>query len=1016
MDANGTTFHLLLGRDDWMHCLDEHGDLLGNVDATSPFVSPEPERGLSWDPVRNMVSLKSYRFDFTPPLNDRRPTISDRRGSARDRFGNWFWLSDDESRILVNSAGNQKTSDFWPVASTVCQLENRDPDEFHEIQPAQIAAPLKLQGLAITEDHFLVVGTLEPKGLLVFDLFVGGPPRQMLWPLSVSFEPFDIATRKGGGVWILDRVNRCYWFIDRHFQVCRSQPVIAPMPPESPDDFTSTVSDAGDHHFNQGFPEGIPLGDTPATGSTDPIAIEGFAESEVLILDGSPEGVRVHRYRQGQRVGSVGISVAFHMAGYDFVFIQSTKTAEVMGELFVAANQGNQAYRFEVRVRGDDLALTLVEEYLPMRLFGGKALVNASGTVYYDSVTGWVPLVFQPRPRYATEGVLLTPIEAVGNSSVVSPDESTRHAFDAREPDCVWHRLMLDATIPPEASVQIWSRAANTESDLESSMWQREPGPLIRRHGSELPFFPVRKDGTRSGTWELLFQNACGRYFQLKLVLEGNGRVTPRLWALRVYYPRFSYLARYLPAVYREDDVSSSFLDRFLANFEGSLTALEDMIANVQMLFDIRSAPAEALDWLAEWLGVVLDPAWDEARRRLFIKHAMKFFQERGTIPGLERVLRMAFDECDESVFNAYSAVEVRAPRYRIVERFLVRGVPAVVQGDPSDLTDPRKGDPSHRWTPLQGREELIARYLQFLAHRYPLAGPLPTTTAFPLSAPRIRMDTLKSYLTLTFTSPAGSEALIVRLLWKDFLQRRYKDAEMLAGVYGAKASSYDLAFLPEALENGAAASRDLSDFVSEYSVNWEYFCRDALGFVPSGRAGKEGMWQDYLSLRYTTIRALNETYGLVSQPLTSFQNVPLPATLPPEGQSLMDWYQFEGIVVATSDAAHRFSVLLPVRHVTGLSSAERQEKIDWVKRIIELEKPAHAIFDVKFYWDLFRVGEARVGLDTHMERGSRDPSLMPPLVLGREYLAESYLTRGFPRHAEGRYVLGEGSLGSMPH
>ena len=75
-------------------------------------------------------------------------------------------------------------------------------------------------------------------------------------------------------------------------------------------------------------------------------------------------------------------------------------------------------------------------------------------------------------------------------------------------------------------------------------------------------------------------------------------------------------LLPYLPAVYREDAQSASFIERFLANFEGFYTAIEDLIAAVQVLFDVRSAPPEALAWLAAWFGTLqeLISRWEDYR------------------------------------------------------------------------------------------------------------------------------------------------------------------------------------------------------------------------------------------------------------------------------------------------------------------------------------------------------------------------------------------------------------------
>jgi hypothetical protein len=91
---------------------------------------------------------------------------------------------------------------------------------------------------------------------------------------------------------------------------------------------------------------------------------------------------------------------------------------------------------------------------------------------------------------------------------------------------------------------------------------------------------------------------------------------------------------------------------------------------------------------------------------------------------------------------------------------------------------------------------------------------------------------------------------------------------------------------------------------------------------------------------------------------------------------------------------AHRFAVLLPER----LTS----EEAAMVRRIVNLEKPAHTEFEVRRYWDYYRVGEARVGLDTILGESSR----FVPVILGRAYLADGYLAAAHPQDAKKRFVL----------
>src|SRR5207244_1573329 len=87
-------------------------------------------------------------------------------------------------------------------AARLCADEPKAGD-FEPVAPAVIE-PLQLSGLAVTTDHYLIVGRTQPRGLLVFDLRGGGAPLTLDWPAAVPFTPFDISAAADGGVLVLD--------------------------------------------------------------------------------------------------------------------------------------------------------------------------------------------------------------------------------------------------------------------------------------------------------------------------------------------------------------------------------------------------------------------------------------------------------------------------------------------------------------------------------------------------------------------------------------------------------------------------------------------------------------------------------------------------------------------------------------------------------------------------------------------------------------------------------------------
>jgi phage tail-like protein len=666
VDVNGTRFHLIKNKADWLNCR-EGGEPSGRL------------AHLRWDDQTESLTLNPLLTLFPRAKAEVILSPSDRRGAAADHFGNWYWIGRDRRRILWRPSGSGVAAVFW------AQKPSRNPEPAGEFRPTppEGLAEVELAGLTVSEHHYLVVGNVSQPGVFLFDLYSGGEPLLLLFPPDVDFEPFDMAPAPGGGVWILDRKHRCYWGLTRQFQVMTepgsSAPRPSPVPPFSPEGGKRSI------FSSQPSPGGFPL------AAKNPVSIEGLTDGRVLILDSPalaaspdswPAPSTVYHYRLGKQVspllplevdvevgmaGTETIHSHLAVAGHDMAYTSEDKT------LYVLEQGGKQVIAFTLDFQKSPVPLSVRRDYLPLHSSGHRALASHKGKAYYDVAGGevskdevvqWMQLRAIDRPRYDRDGVLWTPV------------------LDGKERDCVWDRLFLDASIPPEAKVQVSTRALNDPQLLETAPFTAEPNFYLRRAGAEIPYYDPFSDlesaPEATGTWELLFQQATGRYLQIQLELSGNGRVTPQLRALRAYYPRFSYPRRYLPSVYLEDQESAWFLERLLANPGGLYAEIEGRINDVSVLFDARNAPPDKLDWLAGWVGLVLDPLWEGIqgrrrkagqaeihrtadRRRLFIRYALRLYNRRGTPDGIKFALHLLLDPCLETMLERLKAAAVKS-------------------------------------------------------------------------------------------------------------------------------------------------------------------------------------------------------------------------------------------------------------------------------------------------------------------------------------------------------------------
>jgi phage tail-like protein len=890
MNPDGQRHHLLLAAADWGRASAGDGKSLADVWAQE--VDDRAPEAPGWDEARHELTLAPRAEVLAATPGETAPALDRRRAVAADASGNIYCVAAGGDRLMVRSHGDGRIGAFWPDP----RASRPAHDLFADAAPPPASDRLYV-ALAVTADAWLVAAfeSSTGNGHDAFDLVAGGAPMTVRWPAGIG-SAFDLAPRSDGGLLILERASRRVIALDARLAI-EDAPGGAP----EPDVFQPVTGEPRTHAGVAALP-GRDL--TPIIAAADPIAIEALPGGRIALLTRAPDRLWVID------ADDTATSDALDFPPLDLIFGDVLlRGGERVPRLLVAGGTGNQLQAFRI----DDTGAHETAEMFALRRYGGRTLVAIGGRASYDSgeTPLWVPVVERPRRRYRTRAVFVTPV------------------FDGAVPQTIWDRLSLDACIPPGTQVTVEARGADDrDGDILPAAWIAQPSPMLAGeaphgwYGAAAVAATDLKAGR--GTWETLFQRTTGRYAQLRITLTAEGDATPRLRALRAAYPRISWAERHLPALYREEPGPADFLDRFLANLQGTTAGIESRIADAQALFDPRTAPADALEWLADWFDVALDPAWEEARRRRFLAHAATFFGWRGTVRGIEAALALAFGgDLDGTLFGEDTCCGACASKgaARIVETWLTRRTAPVVVGDPTVPAGLDLSIPGERWTPAEGNAGLARRIAASLGRAVDGVAPVP--------------------------------------------------------LYDARAE-------------GAA---------------WQQAMVLALGFVPVARgdAAARARWQRFLSDRYRRIGALRAAHAAS---WTAFGDVPLPAVLPQTAAAQADWLQFEGVLLAIAARAHRFSVLLPLRpgDATDPETLERLRR--FATRIVDLERPAHTIFDIRFYFAMNRLGEARLGLDTRIGQGSRAPELLPPAILGRAYAGESFIGADGPPDTPGRRRL----------
>lgn len=199
--------------------------------------------------------------------------------------------------------------------------------------------------------------------------------------------------------------------------------------------------------------------------------------------------------------------------------------------------------------------------------------------------------------------------------------------FDSTIFECQWHRLFMDADLADKTKINVYFYAS--DAPFESGSVHADDWRLL-----------LSAPQNEIKTNDALFDQAVGRYLQIRFELLGDGRHAPAIKFVRLFFQRASYL-RYLPATYQEDELGRDFLERYLSLFESMSLEVEEKIAGITRYFDPQGTAAEFLDWLGAWLAVVSDDNWPEDKRREFLEKAFALYKLRGTPRGLVDMIKL---------------------------------------------------------------------------------------------------------------------------------------------------------------------------------------------------------------------------------------------------------------------------------------------------------------------------------------------------------------------------------------
>ncbi|WP_437877868.1 phage tail protein [Sorangium sp. So ce513] len=370
----------------------------------------------------------------------------------------------------------------------------------------------------------------------------------------------------------------------------------------------------------------LDLADAPACAGSDAPACAGSDAGVTLVTVRGAEGDAIAAAGDGLvavvragdarlRIGRGGAPLAEIDLGRPALpAVAFDRTQPAAGDevfLFVGDQRSGRVVRWHVR--------------------GGKA----APTGWSAAADAWSALAYRGGALFGLgAGCAVRPIAMEAEGFHAREGRVVLGPLDAGLPETEWHRVTALVDPPPSAAAGVRVEVLTIDEPDAREAWD----PIAAEHDPRWTPAAELVAPAPGRPAELALRGALGRCAWVRLTLHGDGRRTPFVRWVRVEHPRASYL-RYLPAIYGEDPASRDLTARLLSLFEAAEVDLGAAIARLGRLFAPLSADPGWLPWLAERLGVELDPAWPVPQQRAVLAAAIRVHRRRGTRAALEEVL-----------------------------------------------------------------------------------------------------------------------------------------------------------------------------------------------------------------------------------------------------------------------------------------------------------------------------------------------------------------------------------------